>query len=433
MIERYCCPQMKRIWLDEFKFKTMLDIELLVLEALAKQNQVPKAAVQRIKKKAKFNLAQIKRIEEKTQHDVVAFVASIAQNIGPDAKYLHLGLTSSDVLDTTLGVQLKAVSDILIDDLTRLQNILAQKAKKYKDMVCIGRTHGVHAEPTTLGIKLALWFDETRRNIKRLKQAKEEISVGKISGAVGTYANIDPEVENYVCRKLGLKPVNISTQIIQRDIYAQYLATLGVIGASLEKFALEIRHLQRTEVREVEEPFGKGQKGSSAMPHKRNPVICERICGLARILRANAMVALENVALWHERDISHSSAERVIMPDSTILLDYMLNKFIEVIDGLLVYPENMLNNLVKTKGLFFSQRVLLELMDKGLGRLEAYDLVQRCAMQVWKENVDFKETLLIDSGVSKYLTKGDLDRIFDLDYYLRNVNKIFQRVGLNPA
>lgn len=428
MIERYCLPKMNNIWLDEFKFKTMLDIELLVLEALAKQNQVPKAAVQRIKKKAKFNLAQIKRIEEKTQHDVVAFVASIAQNIGPDAKYLHIGLTSSDVLDTTLGVQLKAVSDILIDDLTRLQNILAQKAKKYKDMVCIGRTHGVHAEPTTFGIKLALWFDETRRNLKRLKQAKEEILVGKISGAVGTYANIDPEVENYVCRKLGLKPANISTQIIQRDIYAQYLATLGVIGASLEKFALEIRHLQRTEVREVEEPFGKGQKGSSAMPHKRNPVICERICGLARILRANAMVALENVALWHERDISHSSAERVIMPDSTILLDYMLNKFIEVIDGLLIYPENMLNNLVKTKGLMFSQRVLLELMDKGLGRLEAYDLVQRCAMQVWKENVDFKETLLIDSGVSKYLTKGDLDRIFDLDYYLRNVNKIFSRV-----
>ncbi|MFZ2357266.1 MAG: adenylosuccinate lyase [Candidatus Omnitrophota bacterium] len=433
MIERYCLPKMNNIWLDEFKFKTMLDIELLALEALAKQNQVPEAAVQRIKKKAKFNLAQIKKIEEKTQHDVVAFVSSIAQSIGPDAKYLHLGLTSSDVLDTTLGVQLKAVSDILIDDLTRLQNILAQKAKKYKDMVCIGRTHGVHAEPTTFGIKLALWFDETRRNLKRLKQVKEEISVGKISGAVGTYANIDPEVENYVCRKLGLKPVNISTQIIQRDIYAQYLATLGVIGASLEKFALEIRHLQRTEVREVEEPFGKGQKGSSAMPHKRNPVICERICGLARILRANALVALENVALWHERDISHSSAERVIMPDSTILLDYMLNKFIDVIDGLLIYPENMLNNLVKTKGLMFSQRVLLELMDKGLGRLEAYDLVQRCAMQVWKENVDFKETLLIDSGVSKYLTKGDLDRIFDLDYYLRNVNKIFQRVGLNPA
>lgn len=430
MIERYCLPKMNNIWLDEFKFKTMLDIELLVLEALAKRNQVPKAAVQRIKKKAKFNLAQIKRIEEKTQHDVVAFVASIAQNIGPDAKYLHLGLTSSDVLDTTLGVQLKAVSDILIDDLTRLQNILAQKAIKYKDMVCIGRTHGVHAEPTTLGIKLALWFDETRRNLKRLKQVKEEISVGKISGAVGTYANIDPEVEKYVCRKLGLKPANISTQIIQRDIYAQYLSTIGVIGASLEKFALEIRHLQRTEVREVEEPFGKGQKGSSAMPHKRNPVICERICGLARILRANAMVALENVALWHERDISHSSAERVIMPDSTILLDYMLNKFIEVIDGLLVYPENMLNNLVKTKGLLFSQRVLLELMDKGLARMEAYDLVQRCAMQVWKENVDFKETLLSDRGVSKYLTKGDLDRIFDLDYYLRNVNKIFQRVGL---
>jgi adenylosuccinate lyase len=430
MIERYSLPEMNNIWQDEFKFKTMLGIEILTLEALARRHQVPKDALTRIKKKAKFSLDKIKKIEEKTQHDIVAFVTSIAGNIGADAQYLHIGLTSSDLLDTTLGVQLKAASDILIDDLNKLLGVLTKKAKKYKDMVCIGRTHGVHAEPTTLGLKFALWFDETRRNLKRLEVAKEEISVGKISGAVGTYANVDPEVESYVCRKLGLRAANISTQVIQRDIYAQYLATLAVCGASLEKFALEIRHLQRTEVREVEEPFGKGQKGSSAMPHKRNPVICERICGLSRILRANAMVAMENVALWHERDISHSSAERVIMPDSTILLDYMLNKMITVIDGLLVYPENMLNNLVKTHGLLFSQRVLLNLMDKGLPRTKAYDLVQAAAMQVWRENLDFKETLLKDKQVLKYLTKNEIDKIFDLDYYLRHVNKIYRKVGL---
>ncbi|MCU0651509.1 MAG: adenylosuccinate lyase [Candidatus Omnitrophica bacterium] len=433
MIERYSLPKMQNIWQDEFKFQSMLDIELFTLEALAKQKQVPSDAVARIKRKAKFNLAQIKKIEEKTQHDIVAFVSSIAQYIGADAKYLHLGLTSSDLLDTTLGLQLKAASDILIDDLNILLKVLAQKAKKCKDMVCIGRTHGVHAEPVTLGLKFALWYDETKRNLKRLKDAKEEISVGKISGAVGTYANVGPEVESYVCKKLGLKPVNISTQVIQRDIYAQYMATLAVIAASLEKFALEIRHLQRTEVREVEEPFAKGQKGSSAMPHKRNPIICERICGLSRILRANAMVAMENVALWHERDISHSSAERIIMPDSTILLDYMLHKFINVAEGLLVYPENMLSNLVKTKGLLFSQRVLLNLMDKGLPRLKAYDLVQRAAMQVWKENLDFKETLLKDEEVARILTRKDLDKIFNLDYYLRNINKIYKKVGLRPA
>jgi adenylosuccinate lyase len=297
-------------------------------------------------------------------------------------------------------------------------------------MVCIGRTHGVHAEPITFGLKMALWLDETNRNILRLKQAKEGISIGKISGAVGTYSNIDPRVEVYVCKKLGLKPANIATQVIQRDIYAQYLSVLAVIASSLEKFALEIRHLQRTEVLEAEEPFGKEQKGSSAMPHKRNPVICERICGLARLLRGNALVAMENVALWHERDISHSSAERIIIPDSTIVLDYMLNKFIEVINGLMVYPNNMLINLIKTKGLIFSQRVLLALMDKGLSRTKAYDLVQRCAMQTWSQHTDFQRNLLQDGEVSKYLSKNDLNKIFDLDYYLRNVNKIFKRLGI---
>jgi len=430
MIERYSLPKMSAVWQDDFKFKTMLDIEILALEALAKLHKVPPSSVSRIKKKAKINVSRIKKLEEKTHHDVVAFVNSVGQNIGQDARYLHFGLTSSDLLDTTLGVQLKSASDILIQDLKRLLSVLSKKAKKYKDMACIGRTHGVHAEPTTLGLKLALWFDETRRNLRRLETAKEEVSVGKISGAVGTYANIEPEVESYVCGKLGLKSVNISTQVIQRDVYAQYLATLAVIGASLEKFATEIRHLQKTEVREAEEPFAKGQKGSSAMPHKRNPVICERICGLSRILRGNAVVALENVALWHERDISHSSAERVIFPDSTMLLDYMLNKFTAVIDGLLVYPDNMLSNLIKTRGLIFSQRVLLSLMETGLARSEAYDLVQRCAMRVWQENIDFQDALLDDTDVAGLLTKADLEKICSLDYYLRHVNKIFRKVGL---
>ena len=430
MIERYSLPKMANIWQEDFKFKTMLAIELLTLEALAKQKKVPQKALRRIKRKAKFNLARIKKIEEKTQHDVVAFVTDVAQSIGPDAKYLHAGLTSSDVLDTTLGVQLVAASDILLEDLQKLLKLLERKAEKYKDVVCIGRTHGVHAEPTTFGLKLALWYDEIKRNISRLQLAKDEVSVGKISGAVGTYSNIDPAVESYVCRKLGLKAANISTQIIQRDIYAVFMARLAIIGSSLEKFATEIRHLQRTEVLEAEEPFGKGQKGSSAMPHKRNPVICERICGLSRILRGNAIVAMENVALWHERDISHSSAERVIIPDSTIVLDYMLHKFIEVIEGLKVYPVNMAANLVRTHGLIFSQRVLLELMHRGLPRDKAYDLVQRCAMNSWENGSDFKNNLLGDKEVVKYLDKKALDRIFDLNYYLRNVNKIFRKVGL---
>jgi len=430
MIPRYCLPKMNTIWQDEFKFKTMLAIEILVLEALAKQKKVPTQAVIRIRKKARFNLEAIQKLEEKTQHDVVAFVNNVAQYIGQDAKYLHKGITSSDILDTTLGVQLQAASKILLDGLSVLIKILSKKARKYKDMVCIGRTHGVHAEPTTFGLKLAVWYDETKRNLARLESAAEEVAVGKISGAVGTFANIDPEAEVYVCKKLGLKSVKISTQIIQRDVYAQFLTTLAVVGSSLEKFALEIRHLQRTEVREAEEPFAEGQKGSSAMPHKRNPVICERICGLARILRGNAQVALENVALWHERDISHSSAERIIIPDSTLALDYMLHKFIQVMEGLLVYPDNMLVNLVKTRGLIFSQRVLLELMQKGLPRAQAYDVVQRCAMQSWNENSEFKDNLLKDKEASLYLDRKALDKIFDLDYYLRNVNKIFRRVRL---
>jgi len=430
MIERYSLPKMSAIWQEEFKFKTMLAIEILALEALAKQKKVPFLAVKRIKNKARFNLSQIKKIEDKTQHDVVAFVTNVAQYIGSDAKYLHLGLTSSDILDTTLGVQLKAASKILIDDVNRVLKVLAKKARAYKDTVCIGRTHGVHAEPTTFGLKLALWYDEMQRNLERLKLAGEEVSVGKVSGAVGTFANVDPVVENYICKKLGLKPAKISTQIIQRDIYAVLMARIAIVGSSLEKFATEIRHLQRTEVLEAEEPFGKGQKGSSAMPHKRNPVICERICGLARLLRGNALASMENIALWHERDISHSSVERVIIPDSTLALDYMLNKFIQVIEGMSVYPENMMANLIKTKGLIFSQRVLLKLMDSGLPRIKAYDIVQCAAMRTWKEGVDFKNSLLLELEVLKYLSENDLDKIFDLNYYLSNVKTIFKRVGL---
>jgi adenylosuccinate lyase len=430
MIERYSLPKMKSIWQEEFKFKTMLDIELLALEALSKLKLVPPQAVRRIRKKARFNLAQIQKIEEKTQHDVVAFVTNVAQYIGSDAKYLHMGLTSSDILDTTLGVQLKAASRILVEDIERLLKALAKKARKYKDTACIGRTHGVHAEPVTFGLKLALWYDEMQRNLKRLKLAAEEVSVGKVSGAVGTFANIDPSVEAYICRKLGLKPAKISTQIIQRDIYAVLMARIAIVGSSLEKFATEIRHLQRTEVLEAEEPFGKGQKGSSAMPHKRNPVICERICGLARLLRGNAMAAMENIALWHERDISHSSVERVIIPDSTIALDYMLNKFTQVIEGMNVYPQNMAANLIKTRGLIFSQRVLLALMQRGIPRTKAYDIVQRSAMQAWKEGIDFKSALLLDKSFCGYISEKELDKIMDLNYYLRKVNTIFKRAGL---
>jgi len=430
MIERYSLPKMSGIWQDENKFRIMLEIELFVCEAQGLQNLIPKSAAKRIKAKARFNLARIKEIEQKTQHDIVAFLTNIAQYIGADAKYLHMGLTSSDLLDTTLGVQLKQASDILLDDLENLLKLLAARAKKYKDTVCIGRTHGVHAEPITFGLKLALWYDETKRNLERLKQAKKAVTLGKISGAVGTYSNIDPRVEAYVCRKMGLNPAAISTQVIQRDVYAQYLSALALIGSSLEKFATEIRHLQRTEVLEAEEPFAKGQKGSSAMPHKRNPVICERICGLARLLRGNAVAGLENIPLWHERDISHSSVERIILPDSSIILDYMLNKFIEVIAGLGVYPQNMLANLIKTKGLIFSQRVLLTLMNKGLSRPKAYDLVQRCAMKTWRENTDFKGNLLNDKEASKYLSQKELDGIFNLDYYLRNINNIFKRLSL---
>lgn len=430
MITRYSLPAMDRIWQDENKFSIMLEIELLACEAQAGLGRVPRAACRRMRSKARFSVPRILAIEKKTQHDIVAFVTDVSNSIKADARYFHMGLTSSDLLDTTFGIQLRQASDIIIADLDRLAAALKKKARAYKLTPCMGRTHGVHAEPMTLGLKFALWYDATLRNRERMSAAREAVSVGKVSGAVGTYSNIDPRIEQYICRKLGLKPAPISTQIIQRDIYAQFLTTVAVIGSSLEQFATEIRHLQRTEVLELEEPFGKGQKGSSAMPHKRNPVICERICGLSRLLRGNSLVAMENIALWHERDISHSSAERVIFPDSTLALDYMLNKFIQVVDGLQVYPAAMKANLDRTHGLIFSQRALIALMEKGLSRPAAYDLVQRCAMKTWNEGSSFRRNLQDEPEVSVRLSVKELDAIFDLAFYLRNIVVIFKRLGI---
>lgn len=430
MIKRYTLPEMEKIWQEESKFEKMLEIEILVCQALAKLKKIPKKALEEIKRKAKFNLAKIRETEEKTQHDVVAFIEELAKGLKDKAKYLHFGLTSSDLLDTALAVQMREAVDLLIEDLEKLIKVLREKALKYKDMVCIGRTHGMHAEPVTLGLKIALWYDESKRNLERLREAKEIICVGKISGAVGTYAHLPPFVEEYVCKKLNLRPAEISSQIISRDRHAQYLLNLAICGASLEKFATEIRNLQRTEISEIEEPFLKTQKGSSAMPHKRNPVISERICGLARILRVNALASLENISLWGERDISHSSVERVIIPDSAILLDYMLNRFTRILENLVVYPENMLGNLIKTRGLIFSQRVLLELMQKGLERSEAYNLVQRCSFSSLEEEKEFKEILFKDREAQKFLTKDEIESLFDLNYHLKNVDLIFKRLEL---
>lgn len=430
MIDRYTLPRMGKIWDDQNRFQKMLDVELTACEAFAKKGLIPKGTVSDIKRGARFDLARIKEIEQETKHDVIAFIKNVSENVGEAAKYIHMGLTSSDVLDTGLSLQMRDAADLLLEDLKRLEIALAKKAKKYKNTICIGRTHGVHAEPMTFGLKFALFYAETQRNIERMKAARENINYGKLSGAVGTFANVDPWVEEYVCKRLKLDPAPISTQVLQRDRHAQFLTTIAIIGSSLEKFATEIRGLQKTEIREAEEPFSEGQKGSSAMPHKRNPVTCERIAGLARVLRGNAHASLENIALWHERDISHSSVERVIIPDSCILLDYMLNIFTDVIMHLLVYPENMLENLNRTKGLVFSQRVLLMLIGKGLSRLDAYDLVQRCAMSVWRENVDFKAVLTENIDVTKYLTAEEIEACFDMGYYTKNVHRIYRRLGL---
>ncbi len=430
MISRYTLPEMGSLWSDENRLRVMLDVELLVLEAQSKLGIVPKKAVTTIRRKVKINLKAVQQKEAKTQHDVIAFIEHLEDYVGPYGRYLHFGLTSSDVLDTSLAALLRKATAILVEDMKSLLAALALQAKKHKYTLTIGRTHGVHAEPTTFGLKLAVFYDEFSRHLKRLEQAREEISVGKISGAVGTFANVDPRIEREVCRKLSLKPAPISTQIVQRDLHAAYVTTLALIGNSLEQLAVEIRHLQRTEVREAEEPFGHGQKGSSAMPHKKNPVTCERITGMSRLLRGYAVTAMENVALWHERDISHSSAERVILPDATIALDHMLQSMARVIRGLVVHPKRMRANLESMNGVTFSGQVLLALMRKGLSRTQAYEKVQRCALAAWQEGSALTDKLMQDSGVRKYLTAVEIRRCVDPKVHLKHVGTIFKRVGL---
>ncbi|MDN5293914.1 MAG: adenylosuccinate lyase [Eubacteriales bacterium] len=430
MIERYTLPEMGRIWTLENKFQKWLDVEIAACEAMAELGRIPAEAVEAIKRKARFDVERINEIEKTTNHDVIAFLTCVAEYVGEESKYIHMGMTSSDVVDTAQCLLMKEAGELLLRRLETLRDVLREKAREYKYTPMIGRTHGIHAEPITFGMKFLLWLAETERNIERMRRAIETISVGKISGAVGTYANIPPEVEERVCAKLGLKPAPISTQVIQRDRHAEYMTTIAVIGATLEKIATELRNLQRTDIREVEEYFAKGQKGSSAMPHKRNPITWERISGLARILRGNALAALENVALWHERDISHSSVERVIIPDSTILLDYMLHLTIKTISNLLVYPETMLENMERTRGLIYSQRVLLALVEKGLLREKAYELVQRNAMRVWATKENFLDLLAADPEVSQYLSREELESLFDYKWYLRHVDRIFARFGL---
>ncbi len=431
MIPRYTRPAMGKIWKDENKFSVWLEIELLACEAQAELGVIPREAAASIRNKAAFEVQRIDEIEAEVKHDVIAFLTNVGEHVGPEARFIHLGMTSSDVLDTCLSVQMKQAGEILLADLRALAGVLARRAKEFKTTVMVGRTHGIHAEPTTFGLKLALWYDECRRNIARLEGAIERISVGQISGAVGTFEHLSPKVEEFVCAKLGLKPAPVSTQVLQRDRHAEFLTTLAVVGSSVEKIATEIRHLQKTEVLEAEEYFSKGQKGSSAMPHKRNPITCERIAGLSRVLRGNAVAAMENVALWHERDITHSSVERVIVPDSCILLDYMLALMTDVVDRLIVYPENMLRNLEKTRGLIFSQSVLLALTNRGMKREDAYRIVQAAAMEVWQSEKNFKDLLKADPLVSKQLGNGELDTLFDLKKSIRHVDYIFGRVGLN--
>jgi adenylosuccinate lyase len=428
MIDRYTREEMGYIWKDEFKYKTWLNIEILACEARAELGDVPKEDVETIKKKASFDVKRILEIEETTQHDVIAFLTNVAEYVGPESRHIHYGMTSSDILDTTLSFQMKSAGEILLKGLAGLKAALKKRAIEHKDTICIGRTHGIHAEPTTMGLKFAQWYEETKRNIKRLENAIESISVGQVSGAVGTFEHLSPKVEEYVCKKMGLKSEPVSTQVIQRDRHAEFLCTLAVIGATLEKIATEIRHLQKTEVLEAEEFFAKGQKGSSAMPHKRNPITCERIAGLARVLRGNSVAGLEDVSLWHERDITHSSVERVIVPDSCIILDYILAKATGLIENLLIYPENMIRNLNLTRGLFFSQTVLLRLTEKGISREEAYKIVQTSAMEVWaNKEKNLKDELIARGEASKYLSLPEIENIFSYSKMLKNVDYIFER------
>jgi adenylosuccinate lyase len=428
MIPRYTRPEMGKLWDIEAKYQKWLDVEIAVCEAWAELGEIPKDALNTIKKKARFDIQKIDEIEKVVKHDVIAFLTSVAQSLGTESRFIHKGLTSSDILDTALALLMRDASDIIIKDIKELMDVIKRQAYKYKDTPIMGRSHGIHAEPMTFGLKFVLWYEDMKRNLERMKKAKDVISVGKLSGAVGTFSNIPPAIEEKVCKKLHMRPEPVSTQVVQRDRHAEYLTTLALIAASIEKIAIEIRHLQRTEVLEAEEPFMKGQKGSSAMPHKRNPVGCENLSGLARLVRSNAMAALENIALWHERDISHSSVERVIISDSSILVDYMLDRLKGILDGLHVYPKRMKENIDRSYGLYNSQRVMIALIKNGITREDAYGIVQRDAMKSWKEGVEFKKLLLKDKEVRKYLTAREIRNIFDFEYYLRNIDYIFKRV-----
>jgi len=428
MIPRYTREEMGKIWEPENRFRKWLDIELLVCEALNKLGEIPNSSLKNIRKNASFDIERIDEIEREVKHDVIAFLTSVSEHVGDDARYIHMGITSSDILDTSLSLLLKEASMLIIKDIERLLAVLKKKAFKHKQTVMIGRTHGIHAEPITFGFKMALWYEEMKRNLTRMRRAKENISYGKISGAVGTFAHTSPFVEEYVCKKLGLKPAPVSTQIIQRDRHAEFFATLAIIASSLDKFAQEIRLLQRTEVGEAEEFFSKGQKGSSAMPHKRNPILSENLSGLARVVRSHALTAFENVTLWHERDISHSSAERVIGPDSTILIDFMLNRFASIVEQLVVYPKQMEKNLNLTNGIFFSQAIMLRLVKKGLSREDAYRVVQKSALKAWDEGKDFKNIIGKDSSVKKYLSKKEIEQSCNMKNYLKHIDDIFLRV-----
>ncbi len=430
MIDRYTLPEMKRIWSQDNKFRKWLEVEIYACEAMAELGMAPPEAVDNIREKAGFTVERVDEIEAVTNHDVIAFLTCVAEHVGEDAKYIHMGLTSSDVLDTALAAQMKEAGELILSRLGELKTVLLDRAKEHRYTIMMGRTHGIHAEPVTFGLKMLLWMEEINRCADRMQRAVETAGVGKLSGAVGTFANIDPYVESYVCNKMGLKSEPVSTQVVQRDRHAEFLAAIALIGCSLEKFATEIRSLQRTEILEVEEYFAKGQKGSSAMPHKRNPIVAERIAGMARLLRGNALAAMENVTLWNERDISHSSVERVIIPDSTIIIDYMLHKFTVLMKNLLVYPGNMKKNLERTGGLLFSQRVLLALVNRGMARERAYDLVQKNAMDAWQNSRDFRGLLLSDPEVMSLLGRDEIDGLFDYGYHLRRIDDIYGRFGL---
>jgi adenylosuccinate lyase len=419
---------MGRIWEPKNRFAKWLEVEIAACEAMAQEGLIPKKALENIKKNAAFSVERILKIEEETKHDVIAFLTNVAEHVGPDSRYIHLGLTSSDILDTSFALLLKQAIEMIIQGLKELMDVIRARAREHKYTAMIGRSHGVHAEPITFGLKLAVWYSEMNRNLRRLNEARDVISYGKLSGAVGTYANVSPKIESLVCERLGLKPAEISTQIIQRDRHAQYFSSLAILAGTLEKIAVEVRHLQRTEVLEAEEPFSKGQKGSSAMPHKKNPVGSENISGLARLVRSNCLAAMENMALWHERDISHSSVERVIAPDCTILMDYMLHRMTGILKGLVVYPDRMSANLEVTKGLIFSQQVLMKLAEKGLERQVAYGMVQENALRVWESGKEFKRLIMEDREIGKYLSKEEIEKIFDLDYHFRHVDHLFERV-----